>query len=283
MLDSHQELAIPPETHFIPALYHPTRILKRKTSVFFRLELLFFKYLTSDRNFFFQFLTRHERWPDFQIDASNFRHELEKIEPFNVPEGLRTFYTIYAARFGKRRWGDKTPAYVRSMKLISSILPEARFIHLIRDGRDVMLSGNGLWFGSRSAEEAAASWVRTMQEARRQAQDLPYYMEVRYEDLVRRPQECLMKICTFLSLEWDAAMLEYHLRADARLSEIKRDIVLKDNKIIEAAARVGIHKMTYRKPDPFRIGRWKHEMTPEDRCIFEAVAGSTLKDLGYEA
>jgi len=46
------------------------------------------------------------------------------------------FYQLYASRFAKPRWGDKTPSYCHHMQNIEEVLPEAHFIHIIRDGRD---------------------------------------------------------------------------------------------------------------------------------------------------
>jgi hypothetical protein len=65
-------------------------------------------------------------------------------EPFDLGESLRAFYGVYAERFGKPRWGDKTPNYVRRMSLIYGLLPEARFVHIIRDGRDLAPSTRDL-------------------------------------------------------------------------------------------------------------------------------------------
>jgi len=62
--------------------------------------------------------------------------ELQKITPFHVDAAIRCFYRLYAAQLGKERWGDKTPSYGRHMRAIEQVLPEACFIHIIRDGRD---------------------------------------------------------------------------------------------------------------------------------------------------
>ena len=73
--------------------------------------------------------------------------KFKELQPFSADAGLRAFYAPYAERFSKKIVGDKTPLYILHMSRIQRCLPEARFIHLIRDGRDVALSYRGLWFG----------------------------------------------------------------------------------------------------------------------------------------
>src|SRR5688500_2115287 len=97
MLDAHPDLAIPPETAFLTV--GPT--LKGKGD---KLRERFFHAVTN-------YPEASPAWPDFEIPADKFRSALDEIEPFEVSEGFRAFYRLYAARFGKSRWGDKTPIY----------------------------------------------------------------------------------------------------------------------------------------------------------------------------
>ena len=64
----------------------------------------------------------------------------------DLSSGLRAFYRGYAAARGKTRYGDKTPMHATDIDVLSRVLPEARFIHIIRDGRDVAASLRGLPF-----------------------------------------------------------------------------------------------------------------------------------------
>ena len=73
------------------------------------------------------------------MSAEAFERHLTQLCPFTVTEGLRCFYRCYAHRFGKRRWGNKTPMYSCHLHTVERILPEAHFIHIIRDGRDAAL------------------------------------------------------------------------------------------------------------------------------------------------
>lgn len=205
------------------------------------------------------------------------------METFDLGEALRIFYGLYAERFGKARWGDKTPIYVRRMMYIEKLLPEAHFVHVIRDGRDVALSNKGLWFGTNSVEEAAERWCSWIEHARRQARYLKRYKEIRYEDLVSDTEPVLKEICQFLDLSWNPCMLDYHRTAEERMREIYRSVEKAEGGgTVDGAKRMAIHSLTSKPPQRNRIGRWKSEMSTPDRERFEILAGDLLDDLGYE-
>ena len=115
----------------------------------------------------------HKRWPDFHLDADEFAARVRERNPKRLGDGVRVFYEMYAEKIGKPRWGDKTPFYVRKMDVIHRVLPEARFVHLIRDGRAVALSIKDLWFGPDTIEGCAEFWVARLDEAREQARGPP--------------------------------------------------------------------------------------------------------------
>ncbi len=265
MLDAHPDLAIPPET------------------VFIRLAAEACEHASDPRQAFLETVTSHRRWKDLHIEGDLLRHSVAAIEPFDLGEALRALYGLYAGRFGKPRWGDKTPHYLRQMTLIQGLLPEARFIHIIRDGRDVALSVKDLWFGANSIEEAARRWQSSIQKARRQARKLPHYLEVRYEDLVSDTESTLRKISDFVDLPWSPSMLDYHKTADERLSEMERHITAPTGKIVRRGPERNaiLHSLTSKPPQRDRIGRWRQEMTAAHRESFEKMAGETLRGLGY--
>ena len=265
MLDAHPDLAVPPETHFI------ARVAEACQDA------------SDPRQAFLETVTSHRRWGDFRIQGDLLAQRISTIEPFDLSAALRAFYELYAERLGKPRWGDKTPNYVHRMTLIQGLLPEAHFIHIIRDGRDVALSTRNLWFGPDSVEEAAKLWRSLIEEARRQSRVLPHYLEVHYEDLVSDTESALRKICDFVDLPWDTSMLAYHRTAEERMSEIYRDMMTpKGKRVVRGEMRRSLHTLTGSPPQRDRIGRWRQEMTAADRKRFEVVAGQTLRELGYE-
>jgi len=265
MLDSHPELAIPSETHFIQSVILLNRNNRRL------------------RKKFFHTVVNHPRWPDFHLSKDTFRGSLEAVNPFTLSEGLRTFFHLYAVKFGKKCWGDKTPGYYCHMLEIKDLLPESRFIHIIRDGRDVALSYKNKWFGpGDDLEVQATQWIWRIRECRRLAQHLPHYLEVRFEDLVEDPEPVLRKICDFIELPYSPAMLEYHKTASDRLSEMENRLDKDGNVRLSKEKRMDIFELTNKPPVKDRILRWRRDMTKEDRSRFEAIGGDLLKDLGYE-
>ena len=265
MLDAHPRMAIPSETHFIPDLIKA-----------YRLE-------STSPERLAEVVTSHRRWGDFHLDPAELLERLRALDPINPGDAIRAFFELYAEKQGKPRWGDKTPGYVREMHRIESVLPEARFVHLIRDGRDVALSVLGMNWGPSTVPEAAFRWKKRILRAREQAPRIGHYVEVRYEDLVLDTEPTLRRVCDLVELPYDDAMLAYHERAEQRLQEKARDLDRGPDKAPQPAeARMESHALASEPPDPERIGRWRTEMSPEDRAVYEELAGDLLADLGYE-
>ena len=271
MLDAHPELAMPPETHFVPQFIQASGRLRFNPRVAI-------KALTTDEN---------RRWNDFGLDAAELQAELEALDNFNTADALRTFYGLYAKRHGKDRWGDKTPDFVRKMKKIQNTLPEARFIHVIRDGRDAGLSQNAR-IKKRGKDpvpprEMARRWRKRIVKARVDADELEHYIEVRYEDMITDTEGVLRRVCEHIQLEFDPVMLSYYERAGERLQEMAGALPAKKGRPErEAGERVAAHAMTTKPPDPERLQVWKTGMTEAENAEFEVAAGYLLDELGYE-
>ncbi|HHN78851.1 MAG TPA: sulfotransferase [Phycisphaerales bacterium] len=166
------------------------------------------------------------------------------------PDLVKSFLEQKRRRDGKRLVGATVH---RHFHRILTIWPDARFIHLIRDGRDVARSriregwaGNG-WV-------AAHEWVEVEREIDRLAERVgPGRMvEVRYEELLADPEGQLSRICGFLGLDYAPAMLDFE--GDS----------------------------TYRRPDPRFAQRWRSEASPRQVALIESVQSDMLTRRGYE-
>jgi hypothetical protein len=266
MLDSHPELAIPPETGFVPDLIRACG--RRGTGAGEIMDLL-----------------RGQRsWGDFDLDEAELERRLGASPRLGAGTALRAIYGLYAEGQGKPRWGDKTPAYVKRMPMIERALPEARFVHVIRDGRDVALSrARRAMREPAPPERAAETWRKRILRAREQAKRLDHYMEVRYEDLVTDTEATLRRVAGAVELDWDPAMLRYYERASERLAEISRDLPAKGTKAERPGAeRAAAHALAKEPPKSDRIAAWRERMSDPDRAAYEAVAGDLLAELGYD-
>jgi hypothetical protein len=267
MLDAHPDLTIPPETHFVPDLIRAARSEQGTDGM-----------LAA--------ITGNRTWGDFGIDAEELRERLDRVPSGDGAAAVRAFFEAYAGKQGKPRWGDKTPAYMLSVQRIGRTLPESRFIHLIRDGRDVALSQTERALNEQPPPpEQAARWVKRIRKSRDQAATLKgaRYVEARYEDLVRDPETTLRRICTFIDLPWDGSMLTYHERAAERLAEMAGELRAEGGQATQAAGyRIDNHAPTTKPPDPSKLDKWRTQMRPEDLAAYDAVAGDLLSELGYE-
>jgi len=217
------------------------------------------------------------------------RAAFTSIQPFDLAEAIRSFYRAYAEKQGKPRWGDKSPGYALHIRQIGRLLPEAHFVHLIRDGRDVRLSQLARGTNPPSAFKHARRWKRRVNTARRQGRAVGRYMELRYEDLILDTEAQLRRICAFVELEFDAGMLSYHETAPERLREIDRDLPTgqelatpRSRPLFEAHERLAFHRLTREPPRRDRTEKWRREMPAADIAEFERAAGDLLAEFGYE-
>jgi hypothetical protein len=253
MLDAHPEVAIPPESHFIPGVW---RVRERYGSgVAFDAERM-------ARDVF-----KTLRFKDWRLPPEGVLAQIRSSEPRDLAAAIEAFFLAYAKAHGKPRWGDKTPGYSIDMPLIAGLFPDARFVHLIRDGRNVALSLMEVPRPPRSFAEAAQVWKHRIDIARRDGATLgDAVLEVRYETLVDDPESVLKEVCAHASLDFTPVMLDYH-RGEVTTSVPERNWG---------------HHSNLAMPPTKGLRDWRAAMSVPDQMLFEAVAGAELSSLGYE-
>jgi hypothetical protein len=264
MLDSHSQLSIPAETGFVAGL------LGDKNKNLSAQEL-------------FQYITTHPCWSDLALSKKEFFDKLLLLESYNLTEGIKCFYILYAQKHNKVRFGDKTPGYCLHIDEIQNLFPEARFIHIIRDGRDVALSVRPLWFSpSKDIKTIATDWSNRIQKTRELSKHCNYYIEIKYETLITDPKNEIAKILKFIDLPFEEQVLDYYKHAHERLTEVQNRYNDDGSLLISKNDRLYNHRNTSQPPLVENLSRWKKEMTENEIREFEAVAHETLKELGYE-
>jgi Sulfotransferase family len=258
MLNAHSELAMTRETHWIPKL---AREAQR----------------WSDGRVVPDVLGRFLRHPKFDrlgLPVEEVERAAEESPPY--ADFVAALFDRYAVFARKRLAGDKTPGYVRAIPLLNELFPRARFVHLVRDGRDVCLSALA-WerkaahfrrkFPTWVDQPVATSahwWRRHVGSGHRAGQMLPsgLYYEVRYENLVADPERESRALCTFLEIEYCESIVRFH---EGRTKTVP-----------------GLSAKKAWLPPTAGLRDWQTQMAESDVAEFEEAAGDLLEELGYE-
>ena len=192
----------------------------------------------------------------------------------HIRELYEAFQAEVLARSGKVRWAEKDPTYTLHLPFIEELFPDALYLHLLRDGYDVVASFRDRWGYKSAARAARTEWARYVTAARRLGTRLPQdrFLEVRYEELVADPDGQGQRIFGFLGEAWDPAVLEFdpteHSATDRYqwFTAQRREAGGEDSTI-------------YRS----RVGAGAASLDPVLRTILRRRHGPLLRELGYES
>jgi hypothetical protein len=256
MLDSHPQLAVSNDTHIIPR-----SLLRLGPDP----ELPLTNELVRE-------VTGYKYFDEFGVGTEVVERLAVSCQTF--AEFARALFDELARVRGKPLAGEKDPEYVRRLPVLERLFPQARIVHIIRDGRDVALStlewvtparflGRMALWREEPVAVCALWWRRQVAAGRHGGavvgEDRSF--EVRYEELVRSPESVLRSLAAFLELPYEPQMLRYHegrTHLDPALSS-------KDQWL----------------PPTAGLRDWRTALTPRDLQLFEALAGDLLTSLGY--
>jgi Sulfotransferase family len=260
IVDAHSQIVVTPSIHWVVGYFRRRCVRRPDDLVTAELALG----LADDR-----------RFAGFGIG----REELEALVPagkrMEYRRFLAAFLGLYARKHGKPLMGNKTAPFVRQIRKLHALWPEARFVHLIRDGRDVCLSamswpsaerGVGRYptWGEDPVSTAAFWWERKVRAGREDGLSLgpDLYKEVRYEALVSRPARECAALCGFLGVPFEEAMVRLEQRSTSG-----------DPNYLDPA-----HPW---RPITAGLRDWRAQMPDAEVERFEALAGDLLAELGY--
>ncbi|MBI4819132.1 MAG: sulfotransferase [Deltaproteobacteria bacterium] len=198
---------------------------------------------------------------------------------FGFPERSDEDILASAKRFqfraivkGKSRWAEKTPRHIWYVSRLLALLPEARFVIIQRDGRDVACS-----LGKRheSFVHGIRRWVWDNALALHHSTD-PRVLLIRYEELVTHSEAATRRICSFLCEEFEPAMLEFHQQPRSWYSK-----TLVRPPEYSQSTHKQYRNWQINQPIFDGRGRWKSVMTDEQKQLFKEEAGGLLISLGY--
>ena len=268
-LTSHSAVSIPPESPFIIQLLRKYRSIKSFSS--------------ADLQQFHQDLLPPPvdlsgRW---DLDVDELQRQICEIPNSDYGTVCSHIYAHYAATFDTNAtiWGDKNNPYHRHVFALKNLYPKARFIHIVRDGRAIL--GSYLDLSTRLSSQAqsrprlltdpikaAANWCHSVTTVEKQLLGVPKNQRIfiRYEDLVSNFEEEMVRICKFLNLEYESDMLRFDKIDSNRTESSNYD---------EWKWR------TKEQLTSSRISAWRDQISERDHGIYNAIAGNTLRKLGY--
>lgn len=223
------------------------------------------------------------QWPSTARQARRF--ELPEADVVQLlkrsasqAEFIDGFFQRYCQARDKARWAEKTPRNVLHLDFIFRHFPQARFIHMVRDGRDTVCSlrthprhkivdGEVVKLNTwHPIEDCIERWVTDVGAGLRYRDD-PRYLEVRYEDLVASPRDTLMRVFAFLDERFDERVLNYH-----EVQGQSRD-----------ATNFPQNPEATRALYTSAVQRWQKDLTADERQLFKRMAGPLLIETGYVA
>jgi hypothetical protein len=254
MLHAHPNIAMPPETRFlIPVYRHRNRYGDLSAPA-------------NRRRLALRMTSRGSKFADLGVPRRRVVRAVVAAPP-TFGSAAAAVWREYARSRGKRRWGEKRPAYWRDLDVIVRLFPDAQIVHLMRDGRACVASLKAMAWWRSGVLGAMTTWALADRELRRAGRRLGpgRYHYLRYEDLVADTESVLRELCRFLDEPFDLRMLDHAAAA--------RDMV---------PGRKRWHARTSAEVDAARVESWRTELTPDEIGLFESVAGRALRANGYQ-
>ncbi len=208
---------------------------------------------------------------NFRFKLWDISAEIQNLPCFDGKDPLADLtwqsINLYALKVGKESWNtwiDHTPTHIDYINPLAEKFPNSYFIHLVRDGRGVFSSVKSLDWGPNGVIEGSKWWASRVAIglAAEQKKD-KRIIRVYFEDLVRKPEEELRKICQFIDIEFDPLIAN---GGGFSVPEYTKNQ----------------HTMIGKPPDKSICDKWKNHLSPREIEIFENLSRPMLEYLEYE-
>lgn len=254
ILNEHQNIALPPQTKFT------RKILKRK-SIFGNLEKLKNRQKMTD---WMIEKSRNTKLIDLGLDINDLRRQLDRQTTLGGV--FRSVFYSYAKQRNKNRWGDKRPYYIRFIPELLECFPDAKIIHIIRDGRDCVASLKRMTWWKKHPVYSMLNWRFAIRKGYQARKRFPHqYYEIKYEDLVLSPEKSIRKLCSFIGEDFNPNMLEFYQHSQDNVPAYKKEW----------------HVQTSTPVNTNAIGKWKKNLSITEVQVMEWCTQRELIRLSY--
>lgn len=261
LFDAHPNVQIPPECQFIVNLHPKYGKITHWTEAIMR-------NFVHDLEDQFLFTT-------WNLDTAQLLDALLHRTGYQCYGTIcKTVYLQYQSLYSKSGItliGDKNPGYALYTKLLSEIFPEAKFIHLTRDYRDNHVSLSRVEFELPIVALTVFKWKYFYKTISGAITRWPMkFHTLRYEDLVREPENSLKGVCSFLTIDYAPEMLTFYQRKKAVEA------------LYDAKQLNKIHASLMHPVNTSNIGYWKKTLSTKQMKIADYTIGRYAEKAGYE-
>lgn len=271
MLTCHRSIVIPPECGFIIWLYEEFKSWNEVN-------------LTNSYSLkhFINKLLECRKIETWHLQEDKLIKYIKSNGPHSYSELTSCVYEFYGIlKWGdSNRWGDKNNFYINHILTLNELFPDAFFVHIVRDGRDVAGSHKNLIHKNieskyvpdlpEKIEKIAETWKSNIQTINDSFSSIGWEKvhEVKYEYLVSKPENTLRNLTQEICEDYDPSMLDYY--------KYNNELELEPKEFME-------WKEKCTKPlIKEEIGRYKCELTNNEKMVFEEIAGKQLVHYGYK-
>jgi len=261
LLDAHPNVVVPVECAFLLNLY--SKYGKKK----YWTDALLKEFIKD--------LSNEPAYKLMQIDQAGLEQKLASCA------GENTYANICMQVYGScqsfypkeeiKLLGDKNPAYSLYVEKIREIFPEAKFIHIIRDYRDHIVSMMRVDYEAHIVSSLAYRWKyynRQIEKTKVAHPDIFYTLK--YENFVANTSHYLQEICGFLGIPYEEKMLAYRDKKNDFYENYPKEVFIK------------YHKSIFDQIDSSKSGTWESKLTEKQIRIAEAVSGDYAERFGYK-
>ncbi|MGD8394344.1 MAG: sulfotransferase [Candidatus Eiseniibacteriota bacterium] len=249
ILNAHSQIAIPEEARFLVPLLTREHVDRPIRGTRLRNVL---SYIAHNPQF--------ARW---NYDPAPFFERFAAVDAVRLATLVDALYGSFCASEGKHIWGDKS-LFFEQIDVLHALFPGARFIHVVRDGRDVFNSWRRIEPGRDRAAVVALDWRHKLQRIERSFTALPEASRrvIRYEDLLEQPEATTRALCAFCGVPHEEGMLEFYRTSRTYIGEHHSELI-------------------FQPIDRRNVGKWQRRLTGREARIFTTLARRRLERHGY--
>lgn len=271
ILTSHSKILIPPECGFIiwlSQIYSEWNQLDTHDS--------------AKRKKYLDDLLACKKFETWGLSREKIEHQIITRKPQNYAQLCAIVYEAYGENIGEKFsiWGDKNNFHIHHLRELYDLYGKARFLHIVRDGRDVACSyrevmkerSNSPYAPKLDTEISAIAedWSSNVMKIQTFMESIPavHVMTIRYEDLVSFPESTISSICNWLDVGFESEMLDFYRKNLA--------------KSLEPSLTLDWKKRTMEPISQDTVGRHKNILTDDEESIFLSLADSVLRKFDYQ-